>query len=299
MLPPWQKGELKNEENFNMPYAIVMHAFPRTNLPLAHAQGKILHGLFYELLQNASAAKGDEVHSAEGLKPFSTALLLHERQRRAEYIRAGEEVKIRFTFLDDSLYPLLARYFLSTPDLSLELVRTELTVARILSTPQSGEEWAGCASFEELYSNASDSEKQFSFHFATPTFFKRGGGPAYPDLIVPLPLPDLVFSSLLRNWNKFSSSSFMEANLLKEICSHHLEMTHHRITSQLARLVFPRDDGTYRTTTFPGFVGSCSFRLVELHDRSIIKTLNALADFAFYAGVGAKTTMGCGVSRRV
>lgn len=282
-----------------MPYAIVMHAFPRTNLPLAHAQGKILHGLFYELLQNASAAKGDEVHSAEGLKPFSTALLLHERQRRAEYIRAGEEVKIRFTFLDDSLYPLLARYFLSTPDLSLELVRTELTVARILSTPQSGEEWAGCASFEELYSNASDSEKQFSFHFATPTFFKRGGGPAYPDLIVPLPLPDLVFSSLLRNWNQFSSSSFMEANLLKEICSHHLEMTHHRITSQLARLVFPRDDGTYRTTTFPGFVGSCSFRLVELHDRSIIKTLNALADFAFYAGVGAKTTMGCGVSRRV
>lgn len=282
-----------------MPYAIVIHAFPRTDLPLAHAQGKILHGLFYELLQKASFAKGDEVHSAEGLKPFSTALLLNERQRHAEHLRAGEELKIRFTFLDDSLYPLLARYFLSTPDLSLELVRTELTVTHILSTPQSGEEWAGCASFEEIYANASDAEKQFSFHFATPTFFKRGGGPAYPDLIVPLPLPDLVFGSLLRNWNRFSSSSFVEANLLKEICSHHLEMTHHRISSQLARLVFSRDDGAYRTTTFPGFVGSCSFRLVELHDQGIIKTINALADFAFYAGVGAKTTMGLGVSRRL
>ncbi len=282
-----------------MPYAIVIHAFPRTNLPLVHAQGKILHGLFYELLQKASAAKGDEVHSTEGLKPFSTALLLNERQRRAEYIRTGEEVTIRFTFLDDSLYPLLARYFLSTPDLSFDLVRTELTVTRILTTPQSGEEWAGCVSFEELYTNSSDSEKQFSFHFATPTFFKRGGGPAYPDLIVPLPLPDLVFGSLLRNWNQFSPASFLEANLLKEICSHHLEMTHHRISSQLARLVFPRDDGTYRTTTFPGFAGSCSFRLVELHDQTIIKTLNALADFAFFSGVGAKTTMGCGVSRRL
>lgn len=282
-----------------MPYAIVIHAFPRTDLPLAHAQGKILHGLFYELLQKASMAKGDEVHSAEGLKPFSTALLLSERQRRAEYLYAGEELKIRFTFLDDSLYPLLARYFLSTLNLSLDLVHTELTVARILSTQQSGEEWAGCASFEEIYANASDAEKQFSFHFATPTFFKRGGGPAYPDLIVPLPLPDLVFSSLLRNWNRFSSSSFVEANLLKEICSHHLEMTHHRISSQLARLVFSRDDGAYRTTTFPGFVGFCSFRLVELHDQGIIKTLNALADFAFFSGVGAKTTMGCGVARRV
>lgn len=282
-----------------MPYAIVIHAFPQTDLPLVHAQGKILHGLFYEFLQNASAAKGDEVHSAEGLKPFSTALLLNERQRRAEHIRAGEEIKIRFTFLDDSLYPLLARYFLSTPDLRFDLVRTELTIARILSTPQSGEEWAGCASFADLYAQASDSEKQFSFQFVTPTFFKRGGGPAYPDLIVPLPLPDLVFGSLLRNWNQFSPTSFIEANLLKEICSHHVEMTHHRISSQVARLIFPRDDSQYRTTTFPGFVGSCSFRLVELHDQSIIQTLNALADFAFYAGVGAKTTMGFGVARRI
>lgn len=282
-----------------MPYAIVIHAFPRTDLPLAHAQGKILHGLFYELLQSASAAKGDEVHSAEGLKPFSTSLLLHERQRRAEYIRAGEEVKVRFTFLDDSLYPLLARYFLSTPDLSLDLVRTELTITRILSTLQSGEEWAGYTSYEDLYTNASDTEKQFSFHFVTPTFFKRGGGPTYPDLIIPLPLPELVFGSLLRHWNQCSPTSFVEANLLKEICSHHLEITHHRITSQVARLVFPRHDGTYRTTTFPGFVGSCSFRLVELQDQSILQTLNALADFAFFSGVGAKTTMGFGVVRRL
>ncbi|MGE0683381.1 MAG: CRISPR-associated endoribonuclease Cas6 [Candidatus Binatia bacterium] len=282
-----------------MPYAIVIHAFPRTDLPLAHAQGKILHGLFYELLQKASAAKGDEVHSVSGLKPFSTALLLNERQRRAECIRAGEEVKVRFTFLDDSLYPLLARYFLSTPDLSFDLVRTELTIVRILSTPQSGEEWAGCASFADIYASASDGEKLFSFQFATPTFFKRGGGPAYPDLIVPLPLPDLVFGSLLRNWNQFSPTSFIEANLLKEICLHHLEITHHRLSSQLARLVFPWDEGAYRTSTFPGFVGSCSFRLLELHDQSIIQTLNALADFAFFAGVGAKTTMGCGVAKRL
>ncbi|MGE0824751.1 MAG: hypothetical protein AB7G75_27990 [Candidatus Binatia bacterium] len=110
------------------------------------------------------------------MKPVPTALPLTERQRRAESIRAGEELKVRFTFLDDSLYPLLARYFLSTLDLSLELVRTELTISHILSTPQSGEEWASCASFAAIYANASDTEKQFSFQFVTPTFFKRGGG---------------------------------------------------------------------------------------------------------------------------
>lgn len=282
-----------------MPYAIVIHAFSKSDLPLAHAQGKILHGLFYELLLKASAAKGDEVHSIAGLKPFSTALLLSERQRRGEHLRAGEEIKIRFTFLDDSLYPLLSRYFLSAADLTFDLVRTEFTVARILATSQSGEEWAGHASFAEIYERASEEEKQFAFQFATPTFFKRGGGPAYPDLIIPLPLPDLLFGSLLRNWNQFSSVPFSEEALLKDVFAHHLEMTHHRILSQFARLTFQKTDGTYRTTSFPGFFGSCAFRVVGLADSQLIKQLNTLADLAFFSGIGARTTMGCGVVRRL
>ena len=117
--------------------------------------------------------------------------------------------------------------------------------------------------------------------------------------MVPLPLPDLVFGSLLRSWNQFSQMAFLDAPLLKEVCAHHLEVTHHRITSQVARLVFPQENGQYRTMTFPGFVGTCSFRLVELHDANIIKTLNALADLAFYAGIGARTTMGFGVAKRL
>jgi CRISPR-associated endoribonuclease Cas6 len=282
-----------------MPYAIVIHAFPKTDLALIHAQGKVLHGLFYELLQKASAAKGDEVHDTSGLKPFSTALLLTDRQRRAEGIRAGEELKVRFTFLDDAIYPLLSRYFLTTSDLSLELVQTELTIARILTTPHSGEEWAGCRSFEDIYKQASDEEKQFSFHFATPSFFKRGGGPAYPDLMVPLPLPDLLFGSLLRNWNQFCALPFSEEALLKDVFAHNLEMTAHRISLQQARLVFQKADGTYRTTAFPGFIGKCSFRLLEMHDASIVKQLNALADLAFFSGIGARTTMGFGVARRL
>lgn len=282
-----------------MPHALVIHAFPTTDLPLLHAQGKILHGLFYELLQKASAAKGDEVHDIAGLKPFSTALLLNDRQRRAERIRAGEELKVRFTFLDDTIYPLLSRYFLTTPNLKLELVRTELTVARVLTTPHSDEPWAGCTSFTDLYEHASGTETRFSFQFATPTFFKRGGGPAYPDLIVPLPLPDLLFGSLLRNWNRFSPLPFSEEAVLKDMFAHNLEITAHQIASQPAQLVFQKADGAYRTTTLPGFIGHCHFRLVVIRDSRIVQQLNALADLAFFAGIGARTTMGFGVARRM
>jgi CRISPR-associated endoribonuclease Cas6 len=282
-----------------MPYAIVIHAFPRTDLPLDHTQGKILHGLFYEVLKKASAAKGDEIHSADGLKPFSTALLLNQKQRREEQLWPGEMVRIRFTFLDDSLYPLLARYFISTPDISLEMVRTELVVTRVLATPASGELWAGYASFEEIYERASEENKTFCFDFSAPTFFKRGGGPAYPDLTVPLPLPELVFGSLLQNWNRFSVVPFEEAALLKDVCAHHMEISHWRGGSESARLVFRNGKASYQTVTVPGFVGRCSIRLVGSHDPRLIKALNALANLAFYAGVGAKTTMGFGVARRL
>ncbi len=282
-----------------MPYALVIYAFPSTDMPVLHTQGKILHGIFYELLQKASVAKGDEVHDISGLKPFSTTLLLDDRQRRAEKIRAGEELRIRFTFLDDAIYPLLSRYFLTAPALRLELVRTDLTVARILSTPHSNEAWAGCCSFEDIYDQASVEEKLFSFHFVTPTFFKRGGGAAYPDLMVPLPLPELLFGSLLQNWNQFSPLPFPDEALLKDIFAHNLEMMSHRISSQQARLVFPRADGQYRTTGFPGFVGTCHFRLCGSAIGELNKQLNALADLAFFSGIGARTTMGFGMARRI
>ena len=163
-----------------MPYAIVIHAFPRTDLHLDHTQGKILHGLFYEILKKASAAKGDEIHNADGLKPFSTALLLNQKQRREEQLWPGEMVRIRFTFLDDSLYPLLARYFLSTPDISLEMVRTELVVTRVLATPASGEAWAGYASFEEIYERSSAENKTFCFASRRRRFSSAAAGPRIP-----------------------------------------------------------------------------------------------------------------------
>ena len=47
-----------------------------------------------------------------------------------------------------------------------------------------------------------------------------------------------------------------------------------------------------------GFVGKVVYELPETIDKEIKNTINALADFAFYSGVGYKTTMGMGQVRR-
>ena len=49
----------------------------------------------------------------------------------------------------------------------------------------------------------------------------------------------------------------------------------------------------------PGFIGSATFRLAGRHPESILKGLNALADYAFYCGTGIGTEHGMGLTRRI
>ena len=54
--------------------------------------------------------------------------------------------------------------------------------------------------------------------------------------------------------------------------------------------------GNYQET---GFTGQCSFILSDVLSMEQVQHINALADFAVYSGVGAKTTMGMGQTRRI
>jgi len=48
-----------------------------------------------------------------------------------------------------------------------------------------------------------------------------------------------------------------------------------------------------------GCVGAIAFQILGEVDWLTIKQINTLSDFAFYAGVGRKTTMGMGIVRRI
>ncbi len=48
-----------------------------------------------------------------------------------------------------------------------------------------------------------------------------------------------------------------------------------------------------------GCVGTVSYKLLGEIEPLLIKQMNVLADFALYAGVGRKTTMGMGMVRRM
>ena len=50
---------------------------------------------------------------------------------------------------------------------------------------------------------------------------------------------------------------------------------------------------------FIGVVGEVTYRILGDVEPLVIKQINALADFSLYCGLGRKTTMGMGMTRRI
>ncbi|MCC7209696.1 MAG: CRISPR system precrRNA processing endoribonuclease RAMP protein Cas6, partial [Anaerolineae bacterium] len=105
-----------------------------------------------------------------------------------------------------------------------------------------------------------------------------------------LPVPELVFGSLIDRWAAFSSAALHPD--LKECVARCVAVSEVRI--QTRRLSFERSERGAAT----GFTGDVTF-VVNSPDRFWLGQLHALADFARYSGIGVRTTMGMGQARAV
>jgi CRISPR-associated endoribonuclease Cas6 len=117
--------------------------------------------------------------------------------------------------------------------------------------------------------------------FASPTAFDSGKGN------ILFPEPSLVFRSLWEKWNAHAPWEIGGDILTELVGAARVEA--HRLHTQPVKLKL---DGKLRF--FKGFVGWCEFSTGPKASPEVQRVLHLLADFAFYAGVGSKTTMGMG-----
>jgi CRISPR-associated endoribonuclease Cas6 len=292
-----------------MPYSLVLHCITQHNA-LTHddLQGQKALALFLqELIQKQDPVLATKLHAPKNSKPFTTAILRpqqgnrlresegRQRTRRAEAgSSAPGELRIRMTLLDDALYPLVSQYFLQhiggVP--TLHLGGSALGVSRVTVTPESGEPWAGFASFENLLAQASEAETSWRLCFATPTAFKSG------DADLPLPIPRLCFQSWLNSWDEHAPCPFFtdkaeRKRFLEEVVEGHVSVDFSQLRTAEQTFYF---DG--HRTRERGFTGLCRLAVrsakTSPHHRKILGTL---ARYSFYAGTGRKTTMGMGVTK--
>lgn len=279
-----------------MPHSLVLNLLPTSPISSRYLTGKHLHALFLTLVSSVDQDLANSLHEQKTEKAFTLSLLqvcdacgegktLRTHSKRSlqwEYkqqIAAGTACWWRISLLDDALFGHLTPIWLNlNPNQAWHLGAAELQITSILGTAQSTQPWANFSSYTQLYNQASDNSRQLSFHIYTPATFRQG---KYDSA---LPTRECFFSSLLNRWNRYSGIPFAEtliASLFPSFFDLRTELVNH-------------PDGKWA-----GCIGAISYRILGDVESVAVKQLNALADFALYAGVGRKTPMGMGMVKRI
>lgn len=160
----------------------------------------------------------------------------------------------------------------------------------ILGWRDQGCPWSGRQHLFDLSRLAPDADRAV-FEFVTPTAFSRPKGRAHWGESLPLPLPELVFGGLWKNFVRVfpeTQSVLAEPESLRALTALG------RFEIRSAMMEFGR-----RGRRQPGFVGEAEVLFhphLGAEDRQF---LNLLAEFAFFAGVGTGTSWGMGQVRRL
>jgi CRISPR-associated endoribonuclease Cas6 len=272
-----------------MPHSLILNLIPQSCISPGYLTGRHLHALFLTLVSSVDKELGALLHSSKADKAFTLSPLQIQRthDRLPRTLQVSHEKAIlaaipcwwRISLLDDTLFGKLTHLWLNlNPKHSWHLGSADLHITSILGTPQSTQPWANACTYTQLYEQASESDRILNFTFATPVAFRQGG---YDTV---LPSKECVFNSLISRWNKYSGIEFSNIpvesiypsffNIQTEVLSNY-------------------------DSKFIGCIGEISYRILGDVEPIAIRQINALADFALYAGVGRKTTMGMGMARRL
>jgi CRISPR-associated endoribonuclease Cas6 len=221
------------------------------------------------------------------------AMWLHEgTQPRRPYtigvMKFDSQLMLRITSLHAALTELLVSVLL--PELqTLTLGKISFTAAPMLTS----HDWAARNSFEDLARQAFERNPfaPIKLEFATPTAFHRSG------LTVPLPIPELVFGSLIQAWNSASPVSLPVP--LGDFFDTNIALMRHRIHTRQALISAKEKHTGFVGRTDFGYVNTNKLQIDSEQARLAMQSLQLLARFAVFAGVGIRTTVGMGQVRLI
>ncbi|MGH2458612.1 MAG: CRISPR-associated endoribonuclease Cas6 [Chloroflexota bacterium] len=269
-----------------MLYSLIATVIVDDAAELAPTTGHFAHALFLDLVRQVDPELAEALHAPSDRKPFTVSPVLHEVEDRplTGVVRPGQRGRLRFTILDDRVFAALIQKFRREPTTVVRAGSARLTIADVSTVPGG---WSGATTLEEISAGARPS-RSVTLEFVTPTSFSLGSGPSGARLSF-FPTATLVFNALRRRWDKLAGPALDER--LEPLLSQQLVETGY----DLRTLALQMD---HRPEI--GFVGWCRYEAKGVGwDDDTLRQLNALADVAFYTGVGRKTTMGMGQTRRI
>ncbi len=275
--------------------SVVCRLRPLHDAQLPATLGTAIHGAFFEIVKQANPRLAQRLHPPQGSRApvkFTTSPLRGPfvSQNGRVYVSSAKEYWLRFTSLDRELSQLLLHLAAERLE-RLKLLEVPFEVIQIVSEPgpHRWERWVGQTDFVTLYDkwlvHCERPPERIELEFCSPTTSQ------HDTIAVPFPLPRLVFLTLADKWNAFAPVH-LGADI-NETIDDFLELRWYRLRTR-SLLLYAREPEI-------GFVGQCAYRLRPKTKEAdlLLRIVNLLADFAFYAGVGGKTAMGMGQMRRL
>jgi CRISPR-associated endoribonuclease Cas6 len=247
-------------------YSLVVElaAADRGNIP--PTLSRALHGLVMNWLNLGNPQIADSIHASQE-SPLSLSGLLGNRRPRGT--QAGDNFYFRICLLDGSLMEPLLVGIEKWGTQPLILGQFAFALRSIYTLPGT-HRLAGSADYR-LLANTPQTTTDIELNFLSPTSFKQSRG------IQPFPLPELVFGSLLRRWNAFAPEELNFSAVEWEGLVSAYELKTHALKMEGGSEIGTQGWVRYR---FP--------------NAEQAKLATVLAHFAFFSGVGRKTSMGMG-----
>jgi len=250
------------------------------NLKIRGRGEEAVFQLLLDVLRKRNQTLAHNLLTRKSEKPVTLSPLLKGAKFSGghAYLTPRERTSFRITCLQEYfLEPVVQGFFsLSAVEEPVQFAHGKIDIEKVdlqKATP------AHFISFEQLLEEAQP-ESRITLEFCSPTSFGNVTG----ELI--FPVPRLVFSSLLKKWNTFSKTK-LPPDIKKEFEKIRIQ----RFNLKTASTYLNKEE-------ILGFIGTAAYKLPPSTDKEKSRMINALANFAFYSGIGTKTESGMGQARR-
>ena len=233
---------------------------------------RAIHAQVLAWLQTGNPEISALVHNSQR-SPISISDLIGNRKQlitRANLERSPNRNKIYFlvNFLQGNLVTIFLKGIEHQLGNSISLGNNNFTLVGIDALAGTDSQ-ARSTTYKELYEKNCDFS-EIKLKLLSPTSFKQN------NCIQPFPLPELVFSNLLRRWNTFAPEEYQFPQIDWQGMTAAYDLKTQVIKKEVAE------------------IGSLGWVKYEFKDAEQAKIATTLANFSNYSGIGRKTALGMG-----
>lgn len=308
-MQPMSQNTLSSQAAYQRElFALQLRLHPRQTGQVAANAGPQIQAAFLDLVRQIDPALSAMLHTPNQRRPYTLGMLQGFNnltvEQQTEALNQGETLAVspgqvywlRMTMLDDTVFDTFMRILLlKAQGLTFRIGETLFEVSRVITNPEGSNQelaWVASSSFAALHQLA-EARKSYRFEFHTPTAFSLGKRSWGKQLHL-FPEPSNVFESIAAQWERCAplplrlATQDLTPRAVSQWCAEHLVVARYTLTtSHLAAKKFGHI----------GFQGTITYDVKGDREAVEARWLSTLARFAFFSGVGYKTTMGMGQSR--